>query len=671
MIVVKRYLCVLTVLLAFTVCKARNSKDIVIGRYRTYLINSKKEKSIDIKTVISGLDQNGKWKDINYADANPAAWEPERHLDRVRSLCLVYVNPGSEYFEQEDIKKVIDLSLDHWFRNRYQNKNWWHNEIGVPQYMRDIIYLMYGRLRKDQLENSLEVLNQARVKGEGANLTWSADLKLHYSLLIEDWKTVEECRSLLINEIKITNLDGIQPDFSYHQHGPRLQIYHYGSSFLNTNVRLAWEFRSTALAFPIEKINILNNFVLEGWQWMSRGINTVPGTLDRAVSRKNMLHEADIRNLTGMLIELSPAHKDVFTQISNSQNIGKNAVEGYRYFPTSDFSVYHTDEFSFFLKTLSVRTLTSESINQENIKGRLLNSGDSYLIKDGNEYFNLMPCWDWNKLPGITNFNGEGVFQKKSFTGNVSNGKSGLAAMDYSITELDKNVNAHKVWVSHKGLVLCLIAGLRAQNISDSLFTVLDQSRWRGNVTVNRPDNVLKPGKNSLKDVKWLHHAGFAYIPLSPLSITVKLGKVSGSWKSINNAGPAEQIVEDVFLSQIDHAKSNESQSLGYVLASCQTPESASRLADKPSWRVISNTPSSQVLTFEDGAIFGAFFNKDTVEIDKQLLSVSMPCLINIMPDGIFISDPLHKGGTITVVYNNKKYQSFLPSDGRSIRLGK
>lgn len=72
-----------------------------------------------------------------------------------------------------------------------------------------------------------------------------------------------------------------------------------------------------------------------------------------------------------------------------------------------------------------------------------------------------------------------------------------------------------------------------------------------------------------------------------------------------------------------------------------------------------------------DGAIFGAFFNKGSVKIDQQLLSVSMPCLIGILPGGIYISDPTHKGGAISIVLNNKKYQISLPSDGRSVRLKK
>lgn len=671
MTIVKRFVCISIGLLVSTSIYAQNGKKTVIDRYRTFLFNSKVEQTWDTRTTISTLDKNGTWNDINYSDGNPAAWQPEQHLERVRELCLAYVKPGSEFFEQRELKQAIDISLDHWLRIRYQNKNWWHNEIGVPQYMRDILYLMYGRLTTNQLKDALEVLNQAKVKGEGANLTWSADLVMHHSLLTDDWKTVRDCRDLLIREVKVTKLDGIQPDFSYHQHGPRLQMYHYGNSFLKTNVRLAWELHDTEFAFPKAKIAILNNFITEGWQWMCRGLNTVPATLDRAVSRKNTLHDPDIRDLIGMLKELSPEHAAVFNQIKNSQDSGKSAVTGYRYFPASDFSVYHTDEFSFFLKSISDRTLITESINKENIKGRLLNSGDTYLIKDGNEYFNLMPCWDWNKLPGITNFNGNAMVERKPFTGNVSDGKSGLAAMDYALVDQHKNVSAHKVWISHKGLVVCLIAGLTAHNITDSLFTVLDQSRWRGNVTFNQPGNLLKEGTNTLNAVKWLHHSGFAYIPLSPLSMTVKLEKVDGTWKSINNAGSTEKITESIFLPQINHEQKSGIQSLGYVLASSPTPESAARIANQPSWRIVSNTSSIQVLSFTDGAIFGAFFNKGSVKIDQQLLSVSMPCLIGILPGGIYISDPTHKGGAINVVLNNKKYQITLPSDGGSVRLRK
>ncbi len=75
---------------------------------------------------------------------------------------------------------------------------------------------------------------------------------------------------------------------------------------------------------------------------------------------------------------------------------------------------------------------------------------------------------------------------------------------------------------------LCLIACLRSACIKGDIFTVLDQCRWQGPVTVNTPGQVLKAGNYELSKVKWVYHAGFAYIPLTPATIDLKIDTASG-----------------------------------------------------------------------------------------------------------------------------------------------
>lgn len=145
---------------------------------------------------------------------------------------------------------------------------------------------------------------------------------------------IKESVDLISKEIKVSTGEGIQPDYSYHQHEARLQIYHYGLSFLQTNVRIAWQMRGTPWSFPQEKKNILTDFILKGWQWMSRGINIVPGTIDRAASRKDQLHNADLRTAIPYLCDLNPVYATAFSSIANRQNGEGQPLIGFRYFPT-------------------------------------------------------------------------------------------------------------------------------------------------------------------------------------------------------------------------------------------------------------------------------------------------------------------------------------------------
>ena len=393
----RTWLLLLFVLLATVNAEAQ--ADTVLSRYRQFLVRSAST-ALLTENWSASLDEEGKWPDLDYSNRAMGNWRPLQHVIRLRSMAFAYGHPRSRRFQDPVLLAKINLALDHWYEKRYKCPNWWHNEIGVPQQMRDLLVMLGPALVTEQRKKALDILAQFKIQpsGQGANLVWSADLALHYALLVGDESLARRSSDLLNTEIQITTGDGVQPDYSFHQHDKRLQMYQYGGAFLRENLRLAWELRGTTLAFPSDKIDLLTDFVLKGWQVMARGIHTVPGTMDRSASRKDAMNSADIRPLIPYLIELVPSKSMAWTALQQQQN-DRASLQGYWYFPYSDFSAYHQQNFSFFLKTISSRTLATESINSENLLGHLLNSGDAYLIHDGNEYFNLMPVWDWEKLP--------------------------------------------------------------------------------------------------------------------------------------------------------------------------------------------------------------------------------------------------------------------------------
>jgi chondroitin AC lyase len=642
--------------------------DTVISRYRGYLLQDIQPQYELIRTWCTSLDTAGRWADISYSDQERANWKVSKHLERVRDLAIAWANPQSSFYQQKELWKVIDVALNHWLQMRYQNPNWWHNQIGVPQYMRDIVSVLRDTLSSDQLKKSLAIMGQLRVlpNGHGANLVWSAHLGLHYGAQTNDEQMMLRCRNLLLNEIQLTTKDGIQPDFSFHQHDQRLQMYQYGTAFLWDNIYIAWLLRGTQWAYPEEKLDLLKNMVLNGWQWMARGIHTVPGTVDRSVSRINALQSADIRKLVPYLCDLWPEDAPEFRRLEAIQN-GKASLQGYRYYPYSDFSAFHNQDFSFFVKTVSTRTLPTESINSENLKGRLLHSGDAYLIRDGEEYFNLMPLWDWERLPGLTSFKGAYKVNRKPFVGSVSNGSSGLSVMDYCLEDKEQKqrVKARKFWASHGNKVVCLMAGLEALNTDAEVYTSLDQSRWRGEVTINRPYNVLKEGEHQLERVKWIHHSGFAYIPIQPEQIDMHLKTVSGTWKSINNSLSDSILTDKVFMPVIRHGREVRGVSTGYVLTSCATPAQAQALARKPNWTVLRNDKDCQAVSFSDGTVMAAFYQAGSLNLKgNRKLTVDKPCLIMIAENKLYASCPLHQEVDLILQLNKTSRLLHLPDHG-------
>ena len=146
--------------------------DTIISRYRQFLIITDTSHSI-IQSYPS-VNDDGRWDDIDYADDQPAGWKIATHLERVRQMALTWGNKKSANYHSDKLLKNISLALSDWVEHRYKSKNWWHNEIGVPQFMRDIIILMQANLDNKLLAACLQVMSQLKVQGTGANLVWTA-----------------------------------------------------------------------------------------------------------------------------------------------------------------------------------------------------------------------------------------------------------------------------------------------------------------------------------------------------------------------------------------------------------------------------------------------------------------------------------------------------------------
>jgi chondroitin AC lyase len=643
-------------------------RDTIVNRYKTYLFRTLCPDKDLVNKWTNELNNAGQWNDLDYNDKEPANWQPGNHLVRLRDMAWMWACPSSPVYHQAALLEKIDAALDHWLAKRYKSSNWWHNEIGVPRLMRDIIILVQHKLSPARLKQALEVMSQLQVHEnyEGGNLIWCADLGLHYGALTGDDELINRCRQLIVHEIKTGTGEGIQPDNSFHQHGPRLQMYQYGKAYLWEATRVAWQCRGTRWAFPEQTVSTLTDFVTDGWQWMARGIYTVPGTMDRSASRKGELQSADIRLLIPFLIELQQDKAPALEKITAIQN-GQGSLTGFRYFPYSDFSVWHRPGFSFFLKTISARTLATESINHENRKGKLLNSGDAYLIRNGREYYNLLPVWDWTALPGVTTWKDAHHAERKDFVGSVGDSAVGFSVMDYALKDSagKGTLSARKFWGCYNDMVICLIGDIQASGITGPVYTALDQCRRQGTVAVNKTGKIKKDGVHTLTHVTWLHHAGLAYIPLQPAAMELHLQTVEGNWTTIN-ASETGPVKDSVFMPLMMHDTTAHS-STGYVLALSETPKQAAAIAARPTWKIIRNDSDVQAVQFTDGTLMAAFYKTGKIQTEQgRELQAGQPCLILIKDGKITASDPSHKGIAVPVTYNNKTYITSLPENGTS-----
>jgi chondroitin AC lyase len=229
-------------------------------------------------------------------------------------------------------------------------------------------------------------------------------------------------------------------------------------------------------------------------------------------------------------------------------------------------------------------------------------------------------------------------------------------------------LTARKSWACHDGLVVCLIAERQDAGGPGERFTVLDQCRWQGDVTVDRAANVLRAGDHRMDSVRWIHHAGLAYIFLQPAAIALHMGAATGSWQSINASEPAAPVTEKVFMPVLIHPSGPVSS--GYVLAACERHGQARALAERPSWKVLRNSADCQAVRFRDGLTLCAFYTKGSLALDShRTIAVDNPCLVLVAGERLSISDPSQRQGDLTVRLNNKSRHLQLPKDGTTTSL--
>lgn len=652
--------------------------DLIVERqHRLLLTQPPSTPPAVIDEWVHQLDFHGAWPDINYQDTAAAEWSPRHHLERVVIMCQAWLCAGSALRGNAGLAVAIDRALDYWIANRPQCRNWWHNQIGTPGFMRDVILLLGNTLGGQRRVGALEVLNQLKVAGSGANLVWSASLAFNYGCLTKNEVLVSQSVAQLTGEMHVSRGEGIQSDFSFHQHGPRLQTFHYGGAYEHDAARLAWILSGTRWAVPPDKIRLLAEYLLQGQQWMSRWNYTVPSTIDRAVSRPGSMRVEDMAYNASLLAEVDPAKRAELLAVRTRVTRQLPPLNGFRSYPRSDFACYQRPDFSFFVKTISTRTLGSEmGMNGENTKGWHLDCGDTYILRNGDEYEDLMPAWDWSLLPGVTGIEGVNKVEHQPFAGAVGDGECGCAAMHYLVDESPNGggrLSVRKAYFCHGDAAVCLLGGLTAHAGGLPARTALDQRLLRGPVIAadaSGEGHAIAPGgETTLKGVQWIYHDGLAYVPTVPQDVTLRAGPVSGTWRSINVSGSAAPVSKPMFLPFLTHGPNVENASAGYAIFPCANPSQAADRARTPGYRVVHNDASCQMVRWDDGTLMAAFYAPGEVrENNGPVLGTDQPCLVLYRNGHLRAADPLQQGAQANITVGSGPAAPItLPADGTAV----
>ncbi|AGA79223.1 polysaccharide lyase family 8,polysaccharide lyase family 8 [Echinicola vietnamensis DSM 17526] len=629
--------------------------DIILKKYRSVLLRNT-VKDNNVSNLIDRFDKStGKWKDLNYQDTDKTGWDPSSHIYRISYLSYAYFDAHSDYYNNQKLVDIVNAALDHWLNEDYVNRNWFPMQVSIPRSLLNTAILLGDKLTAANYQKILDYASKIKIYKSGANLIWLADNVLHYALLVDDQEKAKEAIAKIVNEIQIGAPSGIQEDYSFYHHKERLQQFSYGGAYLEISARIAWELDGTSFAFPQEKVDILRKFLTEGMWWMARGPYTVPPTIDRAASRKYALEGTVSSETVNFLKDLDPENPKPYDSILKSLT-GPLPItpEGTRSFYKSDFLTHHSNEASFFIKILSNRNLPVESFNGENLKGKFMNYGNTYFLKSGKEYYNLMPFWNWDLIPGFTHVEGTDGYRRKPFTGSLSADAAGVAVMDYELKNHEENtiLTAHKSWFTYKNVMIAMVSNLHSSN-GESI-TSLDQSLWAG--WVKSGEKVFPTsGDYDLTDEGWVYHDGFSYGSSSAKKFGVKLSNTKASWGDINikYRGEASR-QKKVFLPYIKHDIGN----FDYYVANVPSLEAADNLHQQPFWKILSNSADLQAIEFSDGLMAGVIWtpNKE-MKMGKLTVTSDVPVYFIKSSEGLTLTspDPRHKNIKITI--NGKQHQ--------------
>ncbi|MGJ1284984.1 polysaccharide lyase 8 family protein [Sphingobacterium spiritivorum] len=615
--------------------------------------------------MLARMSKNGSWEDIDYADVVFTKWTPSDHLTRLSLLIQSYINKDGKHYNDPKFYNAIVQAYQFWYDKDPKSGNWWHNEISVPQQLGVLLILSrYGaeKLPADLDQKLIERMKRGDAAAKtGANKT---DIAMHYfyrSLLTEDKELLSYSLSELYQPVQLVDgEEGLQYDYSYLQHGPQLYISGYGNVYLTGLFTILKYVYNTPYFIAEDKLALLTGFYRHTFLNMHRGKYMDFNVEGRGVSRKDILlktNEAKRLDIA-MLIDSKniKTYESERAKFENPSNLSKEVKPVHRYFWKADFTLHNRPEYHVSVRTASDRTNRSEAGNGENLYGRYLSDGAMNIQQSGPEYMNIMPVWEWDKIPGTTSPDHKedklmdtewGVRGNNQFAGGVSDSLYGVTAyqMNYDA------VQAKKSWFFLDQEILCLGADINS-DLDVPVTTTINQAWLQGPVQLDGKTTVKKQAPAQVS-ASQLWHNGSGYVIAEGQRTFLSAETQEGSWKRINKSGEAAPVKGDVFKLWIDHGIRPKDAHYEYRVLPALTNAKAFAKIKNPA-QVIENTKRAQIVYYSGSQLLmGVMYEAGKIEHEGLIFTTDKPCVFMLRKTGnqvmLDISDPLYKETQITV----------------------
>ncbi len=650
--------------------------------------------------LIRKMRDDGSWPDIDYTSGARSSWPAYDQLTRLLALTVYARRPETPPAESVRALDAIHRGLDFWGAHDFICPNWWYNVIGTPKILGTIALLLSKDL--DPLERDYItdiVMPRSRIGAmTGQNRVWIAGNNVMKAAIVGDIPLMRKAAGIIADEITVARIElgipdeGIQPDWSFHQHGPQQQFGNYGMAFATDITRWAIVLRNTRYALPEEKVAILRHYLLDGLNWTCW--NGGSGIMDISACGRQLFPNSPrskCRTIAAVMQTMSlvdTAHaKDYIAFVARNEHTAPNDLLGTRFFYKSDYLIHRSADLMSTLKMHSNRVIGGETVNSENLSGNHLSDGATFFYRTGNEYTDIFPVWNWHMIPGTTSLLDDSPLtwvkpkpeksasapkEQKSdptvppptpapsratkppgtaFVGGACDGTHAAIAFDFDRDGL----KAHKAYFYSNGMTLCLGTGISATGSAVAL-TTLNQCLLHGDIRLN--ETSLHAPTDYIGEAKTITHDGLQYYFPTPIEITLHAGDAIGNWKNVYDtpSTPTADITTPLFTLAISHGAGPHNASYAYAVAPT-TNLPTLKLLPENRLTILSNTPALQAAQVDD-AVGAIFWTPGMLTTGDHVIQVDRACTLLLTTKDakphLTISDPTESLDTLTVTLDGK-----------------
>lgn len=617
-----------------------------------------------VQSYMGEMQANGSWDDINYNDQT-TTWLPQVHYYRLLPMAYAYISPENTFYNDTNLYNKIVLGINYWLSINPHSPNWYHNKINEPLMFGLILIAMRDGQQLLPAAMESQIIQRWRNNGSnpasysGSNKSEMALHWIYFSCLTESSDTLNLALNYIFEPVVYTDGEGLQVDNSFLQHGKQLYIGGYGEVMLETVLQTAVCVAGTEYSLPDEKKTILRTFVLDSYANVIRGAVIHWNAIGRQLTRPDFLRYPERRiPIIEMMRAVDEDYSTTYTQILNRLKGVANPGEGvnpyHTHFYRGDYTIHVRPGYSFSTRMVSSRTCRQESINGENLLGYFLSDGATVITSSGNEYLDLMPLWDWNKIPGVTApivdtipvIPNMSTYGSTNFAGGVNDSLYGCTAYKYFDEYNGINTGAAKGYFFFDDEVVCLGADISSNH--NMVQTTINQCWGKEDVVVGTENgyNVLNGNVNQTigNNYRWILHDGMGYYFPDTQQVVVENKEKAGNWRWISTMWVDTLLSGKVFTLGIQHPSSVQDGKYSYVIVPNSTTASLSSYATNNNIEILANTDSVQVVYHNQLKLYECVFYRACTFMGEEEIRSFQPCAMIIKEQNndycVHIADP-------------------------------